>query len=374
MSNRSGPQFRLETRNVVRSLHPDPVNSARVAGLRYVNVGEPGISRRGSASRFVYLDAAGKRVSDAGTLDRIHKLVIPPAWSDVWISCSADGHIQATGRDARGRRQYRYHDRWREVRDQSKYDRMLAFAKSLGKIRRTVTRHLSLPGLPREKVLAAMVRVLETTFIRVGNDEYAKQNKSYGLTTLRNRHVSVRGSKIHFEFRGKAGVEHEIDVDDVRLAKIIRRCQELPEQELFEFIDHDGVRHGVGSSDVNAYLREISGEDFTAKDFRTWAGTLLASLALQEFEAFDSAAQAKRNVVAAIERVAKRLGNTKAVCRKCYIHPAVFESYMDGTMATTLKACAEAKLRSSVTRMRPEEAAVLALLQQRLKREIKQRN
>jgi DNA topoisomerase I len=232
-----------------------------------------------------------------------------------------------------------------------------------------VNHDLKLPGLPREKVLAAIVRLLETTFIRVGNEEYAKNNKSYGLTTIRNKHVKVKGAKIHFEFRGKSGVDHEIDLADAHLAKIVRRCQELPEQELFEYVDDAGVRHDIKSDDVNEYLKEISGHDFTAKDFRTWAGTVLATMALQEFESFDSKAQAKRNVVAAVERVAKKLGNTKAVCRKCYIHPAVIESYLEGTMAEALQHRAEDRLAKSLHGMRAEEAAVLALLQERLKRE-----
>jgi DNA topoisomerase-1 len=356
------------------SLHPDPVKSAKDAGLRYVNDGEAGIHRKRAGKRFNYVDAKGRRISDKTTLARVRSLVIPPAWEDVWICAQANGHIQAVGRDVRGRKQYRYHPKWGQVRDESKYDRMMAFAKALPGIRRRVNRELKLPGLAREKVLAAMVRLLETTSIRVGNDEYAKQNKSYGLTTLRNRHVSVRGSKIHFEFRGKSGVEHEIDLEDPRLAKIIRRCQELPEQELFEYVDHAGDRHSISSTDVNAYLREISGNDFTAKDFRTWTGTLLAAMALQEFEGFDSETQAKKNVVAAIEQVAKKLGNTKAVCRKCYIHPAILDSYLDGTMAKCLEAQTEKKLKGSLAKFKPEEAAVLGVLQQRLKREGKRKH
>jgi DNA topoisomerase-1 len=348
----------------------DPVASARAAGLRYVNDSAPGFSRRKQGGGFVYLDANGKRITDDETLARIKSLVIPPAWTDVWICPSANGHIQAIGYDARGRKQYRYHPRWREVRDEAKYGRMTAFADALPKLRRRVQKDLKRPGLPREKVLAAIVRLLETTFIRVGNEEYAKTNHSYGLTTIHNKHVQVKGSTIHFEFRGKSGVDHEIDLEDAHLARIVRKCQDLPEQELFEYVDDAGVRHDIKSDDVNEYLKEISGHDFTAKDFRTWAGTVLAALALQEFESFDSKAQAKRNVVAAVERVAKRLGNTKAVCRKCYIHPAVIESYLDGTMAEALQHRAEQRLAStSLHGMRAEEAAVLALLQERLKRE-----
>jgi DNA topoisomerase I len=348
----------------------DPVESARAAGLSYANDDAPGITRKKSGSGFVYIDARRRRVTDWETLARLKSLAIPPAWTDVWICPSPNGHIQAIGHDARGRKQYRYHPRWRDVRDEAKYGRMLAFAHALPRIRRRIKRDLKLPGLPREKVLAAIVRLLETTFIRVGNEEYAKQNHSYGLTTIRNKHVKVRGSKIHFEFRGKSGIDHEIDLEDARLAAIVRRCQELPEQELFEYIDQDGTRRDVTSTDVNDYLREISGgEDFTAKGFRTWAGTVLAALALQEFLAFDSQAQAKRNLVAAIERVAGQLGNTKAVCRKCYIHPAVIESYLDGTLARALKRRTEQKLTEGLSRLRGDEAAVLALLQERLKRE-----
>ncbi len=256
------------------------------------------------------------------------------------------------------------------MRDEAKYGRMMSFGRSLPAIRQKVKRDLARPGLPREKVLAAIVRLLETTFIRVGNEEYAKSNRSFGLTTIHNKHVRVKGSKVEFHFRGKSGVDHDIDLEDARLARIIKQCQELPEQELFEYIDSDGRRHDVKSGDVNAYLKEVSGgQEFTAKDFRTWAGTVLAAMALQELETFDSAAQAKRNVVAAVESVAKRLGNTKAVCRKCYIHPGVIESYLSGDLLNALKRRAERQLRTSLHHLRPEEAAVLALLQERLKRE-----
>ncbi|HSV15610.1 MAG TPA: hypothetical protein VLI90_15220, partial [Tepidisphaeraceae bacterium] len=345
----------------------DPVESARDAGLVYVNRDGPGITRKRRGKSFEYFDADGKRITDPDELFRIRSLVVPPAWTYVWICPNWRGHIQAVGTDARGRTQYRYHPKWREVRDESKYERMIEFAKVLPKIRARVRRDLRKPGLSREKVLATVVKLLETTLIRVGNGEYAKNNKSYGLTTIRNKHVEVHGSKIHFEFRGKSGVEHAIDIDDPRLAKVVRACQDLPEQELFEYIDEaDGSRHDITSSDVNAYLKQITGQDFTAKDFRTWAGTVLAAMALQEFERFDSQAQAKRNVVAAIESVAKKLGNTKAVCRKCYIHPAVIDTYMEGELARSLKRRVEQKLKRSLGALAPEEAAVLALLQQRL--------
>lgn len=349
----------------------DPHESAAEAGLVYVSHERPGITRRRAGKVFVYFDARGKRVKETSELLRFRELAIPPAWQEVWICPSPRGHIQAVGKDARGRMQYRYHPRWRAVRDESKYGRMTDFGKALPAIRRAVDRDLRLPGLPREKVLATVVKLLETTLIRVGNEEYAKANKSFGLTTIHNNHVKVKGSKIHFEFRGKSGVEHEIDIKSERLAEVVRKCQELPEQELFEYVDHDKSRHDITSSDVNAYLKEISGHDFTAKDFRTWFGTVLAAMALQEFEAFDSQAQAKRNVVAAIERVASKLGNTKAVCRKCYIHPAVIDLYMDGQLAAALKQRVEAKLKRSLHSLKPEEAAVLVMLEKRLGRETK---
>jgi DNA topoisomerase-1 len=308
----------------------DPEKSAQAAGLVYTHLDRPGITRKRAGKSFSYFDPKGKRIRDAEVLARIHSLVIPPAYRDVWINPSPRGHIQATGKDARGRLQYRYHPKWREVRDQSKYERLIAFGRTLPKLRRRIRRDLNQPGLTRERVLATVVKLLETTLIRVGNEEYAKSNKSFGLTTIRNKHVEVNGSKIHFEFRGKSGVEHAIDIQDKRLAKVVRQCQELPEQELFEYVQEDGHRHHVTSSDVNDYLHEVTGQDFTAKDFRTWAGTVLAAMALQEFEAFDSETQAKKNVVAAIESVAKKLGNTRAVCRKCYVHPVVLTRIWKG--------------------------------------------
>jgi len=350
----------------MRTDNAEAVDSAKDAGLIYVSLGRPGWSRRRSGLGFQFFNQHGKGVKDQAEVLRIRELAIPPAWKDVWICPSARGHIQAVGKDARGRTQYRYHPKWRAVRDESKYGRMMQFAKALPKIRARVRRHLRLPDLPKEKVLAAIVKLLEKTLIRVGNDEYAKDNKSFGLTTIHNKHVDVNGSKVHFEFRGKSGVEHVIDIQDKRLAKIIRTCQELPEQELFEYVNEDGSRHDVTSSDVNAYLKEITGEDFTAKDFRTWAGTVLAAMALQEFEKFDSEAHAKRNVVAAIESVAKKLGNTMAVCRKCYIHPAIIDSYMEGSLAKLLKKRIGNKLRTALSKMRPEEAAVMTLLHARL--------
>src|SRR4051812_39814074 len=351
------------------SYTPAPAaESARAAGLRYVSDTHPGIERRRTAKGFRYFAPDGAPVRDATTLKRIKALAIPPAWTDVWICPRADGHLQATGRDARGRKQYRYHPRWRLVRDESKYDRMMAFASALPAIRKRTDGDLSRPGLPREKVLAAVVRLLEATLIRVGNEEYARSNKSFGLTTMRDRHVRVGRKDVRFEFRGKSGVKHEIDLNDPRLARIVGRCRDLPGQVLFQYLGEDGQPRTIDSADVNEYIREAAGREFTAKDFRTWAGTVLASLALREFEGFDSEAQAKKNIVRAIEHVAERLGNTPSVCRKCYVHPEVIEAYLDGSMLETLKRRAEKELAGGLPDLRPEEAAVVALLQQRLKR------
>ncbi|TFW02494.1 DNA topoisomerase IB [Oxalobacteraceae bacterium OM1] len=339
---------------------------ARQVGLRYVNDARPGIRREKAGDGFRYLDPDGKAIRDDDTLARIKALAIPPAWTDVWISPWPNGHIQATGRDAKRRKQYRYHARWRSVRDEAKYERMLSFGRVLPLVRQRVDAALRLPGLPREKVLATIVHLLQATMMRIGNEEYARQNKSFGLTTLRDRHVRIDGKQVEFRFRGKSGVQHAIQVDDPRLAKIIRATRDLPGQELFQYIDNDGEQRTVDSGDVNDYLREITGEDYTAKDFRTWSGTVLAALALQEYEKCDSEAQGKKNVVRAIEHVAERLGNTPSVCRKCYVHPAVIESYLDGTMLEALRQRAHEGLVQEVHALRPEEAAVLALLQHRL--------
>ena len=317
----------------------------------------------------VYFGTNGETIKDADILARIKSLAIPPAWRDVWICPIAHGHLQATGIDAKGRKQYRYHPRWRAVRDETKYDRMRLFGRALPGIRARVEHDLARSGLPREKILATIIRLLETTLIRVGNEEYARQNASFGLTTMQDRHVDISGATLTFEFRGKSGISHSIDLTDRRLAKIVKRSQDLPGYELFQYLDEQGTRRSVDSADVNAYLKEISGEEFTAKDFRTWAGTVLAARALQEFQTFDSQAQAKRNVVQAIEAVAKRLGNTKAVCRKCYVHPRVIDLYMDGSLLQTLKRRVKKELSQSLHGLPPEEAAVLALLQQRLGRE-----
>jgi DNA topoisomerase-1 len=350
----------------------EPDKAAKAASLKYVSDQTPGIRRKKTGTGFNYVGPGGKPIRDEATLRRIKALAIPPAWTEVWICPDSDSHLQATGYDARGRKQYRYHNRFREVREQTKYSKMIAFAQALPKIRQRVSRDLEKPGLPREKVLAACVRLLETTLIRVGNDEYAKSNNSYGLTTLQDKHARINGSKVRFEFKGKSGIEHEIDLKDPRLAKIIKQSQDLPGQELFQYLDDDGQVRDIGSTDVNQYIRDIAGEDFTAKDFRTWAGTVLAAMALREIEGFTSQTQAKKNIVRAVEAVAKKLGNTKAVCRKCYIHPAVFNAYLDGTLVETLTRKVETKLARSIKSLKPQEAMVLTLLQQGLKRRGKQ--
>jgi DNA topoisomerase-1 len=315
-----------------RAAAVDPSESAEEAGLHYVSDSTPGIRRRRAGKGFTYQDPGGRRITDRATLARIRSLAIPPAYADVWISPRPNGHIQATGRDARGRKQYRYHPRWREVRDETKFGRMLAFSEALPRIRKQVEQDLSRPGLPREKVLAAVLLLLELTGIRVGNDEYARTNQSFGLTTLRDDHVEVSGSTMRFEFRGKSGKLHQVSLSDRRLARIVARCQALPGEELFQYVDDEGVHQTIGSSDVNGYLRAITGEDFTAKDFRTWSGTLLASAALEEVGPAPSEREAKSTIVAAIDRVAERLNNTRAVCRKYYVHPAVFDAYLAGTL------------------------------------------
>ena len=360
-----------QQRSLPRKHALEPRASARAAGLRYVSDRTPGFRRQRSGKGFTYLDLEGKPTRDEASLKRIGALVIPPAWSDVWISPNALGHLQATGRDVRGRKQYRYHPRWRAVRDETKYGRLLAFAAALPGLRKRVESDLARPGLPREKVLATVVRLLETTLIRVGNEEYARTNGSFGLTTMRDRHAVVGSSIIRFGFPGKSGIRHTIDLNDRRLAVVVKRCRDLPGQELFQYLDDAGQPRAIGSEDVNEYLREVAGDDFTAKDFRTWAGTVLAAMALQEFEEFDSKTQAKRNVVRAIERVAERLGNTPSVCRKCYIHPEIINSYLDGSMLRTVKQRAEREITKSLHELRPEEAAVISLLRDRLSRELR---
>ena len=360
------------TRAEILDLPSDPVESAEEAGLRYASDTSPGIGRRRAGRGFTYIGVDGKRIRDPGQLERIRALAIPPAWTDVWISPTRRGHIQATGRDARGRKQYRYHPRWHTVRDEVKYGRMVAFAAVLPTIRERTEADLRRQGLPREKILATVVRLLEGTMIRVGNDEYARDNDSYGLTTMEDDHAQVSKGRVVFRYRGKSGKEHEATLDDPRLARIVRRCQELPGQRLFQYEDEDGTIREVDSADVNAYLREISGEPFTAKDFRTWAGTVLACMALQEFSAFDSETEAKKNVVEAVKRVAERLGNTPAVCRSSYIHPVILDSYLDGSMLESLRQRAADELAEAGHELRPEEAAALGLLQARLAREARE--
>lgn len=345
---------------------PDLKAVAREAGLRYVSDREAGIRRKRVKDGFKFIPPKGYKISHNDKV-RIKRLALPPAWEDVWITTKDNGHLQATGRDARGRKQYRYHSDWRATRDETKYGRMIAFGKALPKIRARVSRDLQRKGLPREKVLATVVRLLETTLIRVGNDEYARTNHSYGLTTMRNKHVSIRGATVTFTFRGKSGKHHQIDVENKRLAQIVRRCRDLPGYEIFAYVDENGKAVDVTSSDVNAYLREVTHEDFTAKDFRTWAGTVLAAKALQEFEKFTSQKEAKRNMILAIEAVARMLGNTPAICRRCYVHPVVLDTYLDGSLVDRLAQEAEEKLARDIKRLRPDEAAVMMLLHDTLK-------
>ena len=349
----------------------DPREAAESAGLVYVSDEEPGIRRRKAGKGFSYAKPGGEAVKDPATLKRIRSLAIPPAYTDVWICTKPNGHIQATGRDAKGRKQYRYHPRFREVRESTKYEHMLDFARGLPAIRAKIAEHMALRGLPREKVLATVVHLLEATLIRVGNDDYAKQNKSYGLTTLRDQHVDIDGSELRFNFKGKSGKTWKLKVKDRRVAKIVRECQDLPGQELFQYVDEGGEQRDVTSADINAYLKEITGREVTAKDFRTWSGTVLAAWALQEFETFDSDAKAKKNVRAAIETVAARLGNTPTICRKCYVHPEVLSSYVEGSLLLEVKEEIEEELRDDLASLRPEEAAVLTLLEARLKRDLK---
>jgi len=333
--------------------------TAKAVGLTYVSDRTPGFRRIGTKKVFRYLDTAGHVIRNPQILSRITRLAIPPAWTHVWICPSEEGHLQAVGRDARGRKQYRYHPQWRETRDETKYHRMAAFGNALPRIRRRVTRDLKARQLTRSKVLATIVRLLETTFIRVGNKEYTRQNDSFGLTTLRDRHVTVRGSQVQFYFRGKSGVKHTIDIKNTALAKIVRRLRDLPGYELFQYYDETGELRTVGSGDVNQYVRETAGEDFTAKDFRTWAGTILAAEALESCT-FSTSKQAQKNVKAAIAEVAIRLGNTPAVCRKSYIHPVIVDAYLDRSFPGSQSAANSRGLSA-------RECAVLALLEARSK-------
>jgi DNA topoisomerase-1 len=363
--SKATPKARRKIRPSVTQILTDPVESAAEAGLRYVSDQKPGLGRRRSGKSFRYIDASGKPVKDPETLKRIRSLVIPPAWQNVWISPDAKGHLQATGRDVRGRKQSRYHPRWREVRDATKYQRMTQFAAALPAIRAHVAGDLKRQGLPREKILATIVSLMEHTLIRVGNEEYARENKSFGLTTMRNRHVEVLGSEITFSFQGKSRVHHTINLRDRRLAGIVKKCVDLPGYELFQYLDAEGQHHAIDSADVNAYLHDIAGEHFTAKDFRTWAGSVLASVTLDELPPFATVTEAKRNVVQAIKSVATRLGNTPSVCRKCYVHPAVIDAYLGGTSRKAAKKQLDAAIEESVDALRQDEQALVDLLKQR---------
>jgi len=340
----------------------DPIESAQSAGLRYVSDTMPGVARKRAGKGFLYVGPDGKRISDKKEIARIRSLAIPPAYTDVWICPHPNGHIQATGRDARGRKQYRYHPRWREVRDETKFGRMLEFSQVLPAIRRRVERDLSQPGLSREKVLATVVRLLECTGIRVGNDEYARANRSFGLTTLRNHHVTISGSKLRFQFRGKGGKIHDLALTDRRLARIVTHCQAIPGETLFQYVDADNVRQTVDSGDVNQYLREITSQEFTAKDFRTWAGTIQAVGALQALGPAGTEREAKSAILKAIDQVAERLNNTRAVCRKYYVHPAVFETYLAGTMLEAMGNGNGTAAAAAAAALSAEERAVVRLL------------
>ncbi|MEO8642667.1 DNA topoisomerase IB [Pseudomonas sp.] len=313
--------------------------------LHYVDDTQPGITRKKLRGTFCYYNPAGQRITDQDEIKRINALAVPPAYTDVWICTDPRGHLQATGRDARGRKQYRYHPRWREVRDADKYSRLRDFGLALPKLRKQLEALLAAPGFSRDKVMATVITLLDATLIRVGNTQYARDNRSYGLTTLRNRHVEVNGNAILFQFRGKSGVEHQITVKDRRLARIIKRCLEIPGQNLFQYLDENGERHTVSSSDVNAYLQTLTGADFTAKDYRTWAGSALALAVLRELQ-WEPESDAKRHVVEMVKNVAKQLGNTPAVCRKCYIHPAVLDGFLLGVLAELPRPRARKGLRA----------------------------
>ncbi len=336
----------------------DPQSAAREAGLRYFDDRHAGITREKRAQHFAYFDPNGKPITDEAELRRIKALAVPPAYTRVWISPKANGHLQATGRDARGRKQYRYHKRFREVRDEAKYHRLVAFGHALPEIRKAVDRDLGGPELSRRKVLAAVVSLLDITGIRVGNEEYAQANDSYGLTTLRTRHVRLEGSKVRLNFRGKTGKQHRILLDDKRLARVIKRCRDLPGEELFEYLDDDGTAQGVGSDDVNVYIREIAGDDFSAKDFRTWIGTVECIGALTA--PAEHLVEAKANVTAALERVAARLGNTAAICKKAYVHPAVLETYVEHLR---LPRKASKSIKRGPAELTPEERFALRLVE-----------
>ena len=337
------------------------VKSAALARLRYVTDDHPGFRRLQSGKGFRYVGVNGQVLRRKDVVDRIRRLAIPPAWTDVWICPDPRGHLQATGRDAKRRKQYRYHPDWRATRDETKFHRMQAFARALPILRRRTRADLARLGLPREKVLATLVQLLERSLIRVGNEEYARQNDSFGLTTMRDKHVRVSGGTVRFQFRGKSGKRHTIDVNDWRLAQVVKQCRDLPGQELFQYVDEGGRRQRVGSGDLNAYLREVTGEDFTSKDFRTWWGTVLATTALRELEPGRNKTHAEKNVLLAVEAVAGLLGNTRAVCRKSYVHPGVIDCYVEGSLARILDRRTKAAARPAAG-LRPDEVALLAVL------------
>jgi DNA topoisomerase-1 len=349
-------------------LEMDPSETVRAAGLRYVHDAAPGIHRKRSGRGFSYIGPDGQKLTDRALLNRIKSLGIPPAWEDVWICPQPNGHIQATGRDARGRKQYLYHTHWREARDETKFARLALFGASLPHIRKRTTADLAQPGLTQEKVLATVIQLLDLTLIRIGNEEYARANESYGLTTMRQSQVEVNGSKIQFEFQGKSGKQHTVAVRDPRLARIIRRCEELPGYELFQYVDEASERHSVESSDVNQYLREITGQHFTAKDFRTWGGTVIAASELRELGPAETATEEKKNIIEAVKRAAHELGNTPAVCRRAYIHPAILDAYMEGRLLPLRDDDAASgamdEAPSGPRWLRPEEEALLAMLAQ----------
>ena len=349
---------------VIEALDLEPEKSAKIAGLRYIRSDSLIIKRQKVGRGFSYLDPQGNRITDEAELERLKSLTIPPALTDVWLCHLPNGHLQATGRDAKRRKQYFYHPEWRKMRSQHKFNRMLLFGASLPLIRKTTTKHLRQRGLPREKVLAAVVQLLETTLIRVGNVQYAKQNSSFGLTTLRDRHVEISGNKVEFEFQGKSGVEHQIELQDRQLAKVIKKCQEIPGYEIFKYYDESGDRQFVDSGDVNEYLQQITQQEFTAKDFRTWAGTLVTAEKLNDLGEFDSEKQAQKNVVQAIKSTAKRLGNRPATCRKYYVHPAIIQAYQDGKLLTLMSNADLNGTKSTAEELCPEEQVVLEIIKQ----------
>lgn len=339
-----------------------PVEAAKEAGLRYVSDTQPGIRRRRAGKNFSYSGLDGKPIHDQQELKRLRAIAVPPAWTDVWICPNPRGHIQATGRDAKGRKQYRYHPRWREIRDETKYDKLLAFGKELPALRVRIEHDLALPGLPREKVLATVVRLLDATSIRVGNEEYARESGSVGLTTMNDEHVEVEGAKLHFHFRGKGGKEHAIDVRDRQLARIVKRCQDLPGQELFQYVGEDKEIYAISSEDVNAYLKAVTGQEFTAKDFRTWAGTVIATCSLLDLGDSETQTQAKKNVTQAIQTAAEHLGNTPTICRKSYVHPEVIDAYLHGSLQKAIQQRKQEEIQKALDGLKPEEIALLAFL------------